>query len=91
VTTTWNLPSVVFPLDEPNNFPKIDDVPLGNTCKNRNATIEGESGLFCGPVENESGLPNGYGVFITDNLDLNLDKDNEKNLEKDDEQESLKV
>ena len=68
VTVPWNVPFVAFPVKSAqNNFPKIDDISDDFICKRtENTAIEGENGSFFGPVSKVSGLPQGYGVFVTD-------------------------
>jgi hypothetical protein len=67
ITVPWNVPPVPLPYKAPNNFPKVDDISDQFTFKRtENALIEGENGYFIGPVFKATGLPQGYGVFVTD-------------------------
>ena len=66
ITVPWNVPFVPFPLKTKNSFPKINNVSDDFICKRtENAAIEGEIGSFYGPVSKVSGLPQGYGVFVS--------------------------
>ena len=65
-TVPWNIFSVALQLDLPSAFPKIDDVSEEFVCKRTHAKIEGEEGYFYGPVLKTNDLPDGLGVFKTD-------------------------
>ena len=47
----------------PSNFPSIDEIVDDFVCKSAQVTIEGEEGLFYGPVSLQTDLPSGYGAF----------------------------
>ena len=64
-TVPWNVPTVPFPVEVPNSFPKIDDISPDFVCKRtKNAVIAGEEGDFYGPVNITTGIPQGCGVFV---------------------------
>ena len=67
ITVPWNTPAVRFPIKARSKFPKIDDISADFLCKRtQNVVIEGKEGTFYGPVDKVTGLPQGYGVFVTD-------------------------
>jgi hypothetical protein len=66
-TVPWNTPAVPFPIRAQNNFLKFNDVSADFVCKRTdNVIIEGEMGKFYGPVNKVTGLPQGYGILVTD-------------------------
>ncbi len=63
VTVPWNTARVLLPQDEPNVFPKIDDISDQFVCGKVEANIEGADGNFYGSICKATNLPDGYGVF----------------------------
>ncbi len=58
VTVPWNVPIVPFSIYSQKDFLKIDDISDDFICmRSKNAVIEGEDGIFIGPVSKVSGLP----------------------------------
>ena len=66
VTVPWNMPAVKMPHDFTSNFPEIDLISEDFVCKRQSAQIEGESGFFYGSICKLKNLPEGCGVFVTD-------------------------
>ncbi len=63
VTVPWNIPAVQLPLDSSSNFPQINLISEDFVCKRWS---EGESGFFYGSICKSTNLPEGCGVFVTD-------------------------
>jgi hypothetical protein len=64
-TVPWNMSPILLPFDSPCDFPNIRTPSENHVCKSINATIEGEEGVFHGIVCKSSGIPDGFGVFVT--------------------------
>ena len=68
MTIPWNIFSVALPPQEsPNIFPKVDDVSDEFVLKRKEASVEGEKGYFYGPFCKKTDLPEGFGVYKTEN------------------------
>jgi hypothetical protein len=63
-TVPWNMRPIL--LDSPCDFPNLRISSEDQVIKRVEATIEDEEGEFFGIVCKSSGIPDGYGVFITD-------------------------
>ena len=64
-TVAWNVPPISVISFRPiqDNFPFLNEFPDALNFKKIAATIEGEKGIFIGPVNKLTGEPSGYGVF----------------------------
>ena len=64
MTVAWNIPNIKLPKEEPNSFPKLDDITNDFVCKRGYRRVGGEKGYFYGSFSKQSGQPEGYGVFV---------------------------